>query len=90
MDKYFTRLQRMRKLNETPTFLILQNNSAGTTEEFLDLYNNTPETKYKICWGVFKDLDVEQRPNMFRIGAAELPIAIVNRCYPFIYKILFE
>lgn len=89
MAKYKARLQRMRDLNEDPCFLILQNNSAGTTEDFLDLYNNTPLTKYKICWGVFTGLKVEPRPNMFRIGPSEMPAAVVKRCYSFIYKSLY-
>ena len=89
LERYMVRLKRMQHLKEEPRFLILQNNSAGTTEEFIDLYTHTPVTKYRICWGVFDNLKIPLKPNTIRIGSSELPIAIVNRCYPTIYTYLY-
>ncbi len=90
IDKYIIRTKRMMKNGEQPSFLILQNNSCGTTDEFIELYNKHQKSKYNICWGAFYDCHVEERPNLIRIGESELPKQIVNRCFPEIIKLLFQ
>jgi hypothetical protein len=90
VDKYMARARRMVRNGERPAFLILQNNSCGTTDEFIDLYNAYPESEYNICWGAFDDCAVEARPNLIRIGAAELPRQVVNRCNSSIISLLFK
>lgn len=90
IDKYLLRTKRMIRNGEQPSFLILQNNSCGSTNEFIELYNAYPVSKYKICWGAFDECPVDERINMIRIGATELPRNIVNRCSATISQLLFN
>jgi len=80
MEKYMIRTRRMIRNGIPPSFLILQNNSCGTTEEFIELYNSYPTSKFNICWGAFDGCPVDTRDNLIRIGATELPKDIVKRC----------
>jgi len=90
INKYISRTKRMIASGERPSFLILQNNSCGTTDEFISLYNSYATSEYNICWGAFDTCKVEPRHNMIRIGENELPRNIVNRCSGVIHKLLFK
>ena len=90
INKYLSRTKRMIENKEPPAFLILQNNSCGTTEEFIELYNNHPDSKYNICWGAFNDCPVDERNNMIRIGNREMPKDIVARCSKQMHALLFK
>lgn len=90
IEKYKIRLQRMITNGEMPSFLILQNNSCGTTQEFIKLYNDFPTSQYNICWGAFDECPVENRTNLIRIGEKEVPKHIVWRCSDTIKSLLFK
>ena len=90
IDKYLLRTKRMIENGVQPVFLILQNNSCGTTDEFIELYNSFPTSEFKICWGVFDNCLVQSRSNVIRIGPNELPRHIVNRCSHEINTLLFK
>ena len=90
VDKYMLRVKRMINQAIPPSFLILQNNSCGTTEEFIELYDTFPRSNYHICWGVFNECTVTPRNNMIRIGSDELPRHVVSRCAETINRLLFD
>lgn len=88
VEKYIIRLNRMVESKIKPSFLILQNEYSGSTQEFNTLYQNTPYTDFNICWGVREDNKISLKPNTIMIRKGELPIQIVKRCYSDIIKCL--
>ena len=88
VNAYIRRTKRMLQLNEPPKFLVMQNNSSGSCQEFIDLYNKYSNCKHKTCWCAWVDTKIPDVPNVIRVQRKDMPIAIVNRFYTTIMQIL--
>ncbi len=81
VSKYITRVKRMVRIHDIPKFLIVEDNSSGTREEYLDLYNRHADSPFKICWCAYDETNTSYRPNLIKIGQKKLPKPIVDEYY---------
>ena len=89
VEKYTTRLKRMVAAKQEPKFLIVEDGSSGSKDEFVNLYNAQSASRFKICWCAYADTMIDAAPNVIKLTQKSLPKPIVDAHYAKINSILY-